>query len=314
MTPSIAVVGSINVDVVVRSARLPSPGETIHGESFALTLGGKGANQACAAARLGADVTFVGATGTDGFAAFAREKIAGFGLDLGLIREDAAHGTGIAVISVDQAGQNAITVVAGANAGLSQADVTQAREGLKSARALLLQCETPLQTSLAAARIVKAAGGCAILDPAPAPSGGVPMELIDNIDIITPNESEAAALVGHAVTDRDSALAAARALRARHPRLTAVVKLGGAGLVWSGPNSEGFVPPFSVHVVDTVAAGDCFNAGLAFALAGEGAESLAANPAPSLRFASACGALAVTRPGAAEAAPTLESVRVLLGA
>ncbi|HRJ70402.1 MAG TPA: ribokinase, partial [Beijerinckiaceae bacterium] len=270
----IAVLGSVNVDLVVRAGRLPRPGETLHGESFTLALGGKGANQACAAARLGADVCFIARTGTDGFGDFACDRLAAFGLGLDHLARESAVGAGIAVIAVDSRGENAITIVSGANARLSPADAEAARAELSGSAVLLVQCETPFDASLAAARIVASAGGRVILDPAPAPQAGIPVDLMALADLVTPNETEAALLTGIPVRDRDSALAAARALRESGAR-AAVVKLGGAGLVYADADSEGFLPPFAVRVVDTVAAGDCFNAGLAVALAG-GANLLAA--------------------------------------
>lgn len=305
--PKIAVLGSINVDIVVRAARLPRPGETLHGESFALTLGGKGANQACAAARLGGDVTFIGRTGNDGFGTFARDRLAAFGLPLTHVATDPASGTGIAIVAIDSHGENAITLVAGANGAVSERDVAAARNGLLAAKVLLLQCETPFEPALAAARIVAGTGGLVILDPAPAPAGGIPPELLALASVVTPNESEAAALTGISVQDRQSALAAARRLRESGAN-AAVIKLGSAGLVWLDGQSEGFLPPFPVDAIDTVAAGDCFNAGLAHALAS------GAILGDALRFAAACGACAVTRKGAADAAPTLEEARTLLSA
>jgi len=301
----IAVVGSINVDIVVRATRFVRPGETMHGDSFALALGGKGANQAVAAAKLGAEVCFVGRTGTDAFGAMARERLAAFGLDLTHVAETTDTGTGIATIAVDSTGQNAITIVAGANARVSPADVAAAADALSRAQMLMLQCETPFAAALAAAQRVRAAGGRVILDPAPAPEEGLPADLLAAADIITPNESEAAILTGIAVSDGDSARAACAALRARGAGI-AVVKLGGAGLVYDTGLSGGFLPAFSVRTIDTVAAGDSFNAGLAVALA----EGIALPRA--LRFAAACGALATTKAGASEAAPLRAEVENLL--
>ena len=300
----VAVLGSINVDIVVRAARLPRPGETLHGESFALTLGGKGANQACAAARLGCDVSFIGRTGADGFGAFAREKLGAFGLPGNHIRTETAAGTGIAIIAIDSRGENAITLVAGANGRVGVPDVEAARTELLAARVLLLQCETPFDASLAAARMVSTAGGIVILDPAPAPDGGIPHDLLALADVLTPNESEASSLARMAVHDRDSALAAAGWLRDSGAKAV-VVTLGGAGLVYMDGQNHGFLPAFPVAAIDTVAAGDCFNAGLAHALAG------GAILRDAVHFAAACGALAVTRKGAAEAAPTLEEAEAL---
>lgn len=303
--PRIAVVGSINVDIVVRAQRFVQPGETMHGDSFALALGGKGANQAVAARRLGGDVGFIARTGRDAFGQMARERLAAFDLSLDHVAESTACGTGIATIAIDASGQNAITIVAGANGELSAGDLEHAAPLLSAARTLLLQCETPLATSEAAARTVRAHGGLVILDPAPAPAAGIPADLLALADVVTPNETEAQMLTGLPVSTSDSARAACAALCAMGAR-AAVVKLGGAGLVYQDGASAGFIPPFRVNAIDTVAAGDCFNAGLAIALS----EGIAF--APSLRFASACGALATTRRGASDAAPARAEVEKLL--
>lgn len=300
----IAVVGSVNIDIVVRAPRLPGPGETLHGDSFVLTLGGKGANQAVAAARLGAEVALVARTGADGFGDMARRALTGFGLDLGQVGIAEGGGTGIAAIAVDAAGQNAITIVAGANARLGPADLDAAASALAGARVLMLQGETPIPTSLEAARRVKAGGGQVILDPAPVPAEGI-AAFAGLADIVTPNESEASALTGVAVTDRQTGLAAARRLVAQGFAV-AVVKCGAEGVAWSGRLGEGQRAAIPVAAVDTVAAGDCFNAGLAVALA-EGRPL-----ADSILWAMAAGALAVTRPGAAEAAPTRAEVAALV--
>ena len=301
----IAVVGSINIDIAVRSARLPKPGETLHGDSFALSLGGKGANQAAASARLGADVTFVGRIGTDMFGDLARQELARFGLAPAFITSDPGAGTGIATIGIDAAGENAITIVSGVNAHVSVADVHAAAYRLSGARALLLQCETPFAASIEAAGLVRASGGVVILDPAPAPREGIPKELLALVDLLTPNESEAMALTGITVNSRESGLAAARKLRETGAR-GVIIKLGAAGLIYATPEAAGFLPAFNVNAVDTVAAGDCFNAGLAVAL-GEGARISAA-----LCFAAACGAVAVTRAGAADSAPTRPEAEALV--
>lgn len=300
----VAVLGSINIDIAVRAPRIPEPGETLHGHGAALSLGGKGANQAVAARKLGGDVAFIGLTGEDGFAGLAREALARHGVSLAYVGT-VPGSTGIATISIDDAGQNAILVVAGANGAVSPARVRAASEALAGARVLLLQCETPQPAAIAAARIVKAAGGLVILDPAPVPSAGLDPDLIGLTDIVTPNESEARLLTGIDVVDEASAHRAASALCAQG-FAAAVVKLGGRGLVWRQGDAFGFAPPLNVNVVDTVAAGDSFNGGLAVALAET--ESLP----QALTFAAACGAVAVTRAGAAEAAPTRSEVESLL--
>ena len=302
--------GSVNIDVVAYCDALPRAGETVHAGRYAIGLGGKGANQAAAASRLagplGLQVALAGRTGTDAFADIARRHLAGFGIDLGALRRDPDHPTGIALIGIDAAGENAITVAGGANMAIDAGDVAAIAPLLAKARVLLLQLETPLAASLQAARQVRAAGGLVILDPAPAPADGLPEEAWPLLDLVTPNETETERLVGIRPTDPQSAAAAADRLQARG-LARVIVKLGARGVFWRDGAEEGFIPPFPVRAIDSVAAGDCFNGGLAVALAG--GDRLA----DAVRFAAACGALATTRAGAAEAAPTLADVRGLLG-
>ena len=307
---SILSLGSVNVDVVAYCRILPRPGETIHADRSAIGLGGKGANQAASAARIagpsGATAALIGRTGADLFGELARRELAGFGVDLSALRSDADHPTGFAMISVDAAGENAITVAAGANMALDDTDVQALARLLPDARVLLLQLETPVEASLQAARIARAAGVTVILDPAPAPQNGLPDDAWALIDLITPNETETEHLVGIRPADPEAAAAAADRLQARG--LTrAIVKLGARGVYWRDGRQGGFVPPFQVEAIDSVAAGDCFNGGLAVALA-------RGDPlGEAVRFAAACGALATTKRGAAEAAPTFDEVRSLLG-
>lgn len=301
----IVVFGSVNVDLTGRLRRLPRVGETLHGEVMSTRLGGKGANQAVAAARVGANVTLVGRVGTDAFGALAVEQLAALGVDSQGLRRDAEAATGVAMIQVDAAGANTIAVFAGANSRLGAADAARAAAVLPGAAALLLQLEVPMPANLEIARIARAAGVRVVLDPAPCPEGGLPDELLQTVDIVTPNEVEAEALTGIACDSIDGARRAASLLVARGAG-TAVVKLGARGAYIAGPGVDAHAPPFAVQAVDTVAAGDCFNAGLAIALA----EGLA--PPDALRWACACGALATTRPGAADAAPTRGEVLALL--
>lgn len=303
---SVLVFGSVNVDITVYAPRLPQPGETLHAHRYAIGLGGKGANQAAAAARLGASAIFVGRTGRDEMGAQARGLLEGYGIDLAGLGYDEAAGTGIAQITVGAAdGQNVIALVGGANMRLDGTDVDRAAARLAGVRVLLLQLETPVEASLQLAARARAAGVMVVLDPAPAPAGGLAPAVLQAVDIVTPNETETAALIGSRPVTREDGIAAARALVARGCRI-AIVKLGGNGVAFAGDGHEGFVPPFPVTVVDTVAAGDCFNGGLATALS-RGA------PLPdAVRFAAARGAVAVTRPGAAAAAPRLAEVQALL--
>lgn len=308
--PLILSFGSVNIDIVAYSAALARPGETIHAGRTSIGLGGKGANQAAAASRLasslGLQVALAGRTGTDLFAELARRHLAGFGVDLSALRSDPDHPTGLALIGVDAAGENAITVAGGANMALDATDTDALVPLLSRTRVLLLQLETPLAVSLEAARLARAAGATVILDPAPAPADGLPDAFWPLIDLVTPNETETESLVGIRPTDQQSAAAAADRLQARGLR-RAIVKLGARGVFWRDGAAEGFVEPFAVQAIDSVAAGDCFNGGLAVALAR--GDTLA----DAVRFAAACGALATTKPGAAEAAPTLEAVQALLG-
>jgi ribokinase len=302
---SIVVVGSINVDVSGYSARLPKPGETIHGDRYTIGLGGKGANQAAAAARLGCTATLVGRVGNDAFAATALDALSGFGVDTAYVRRDTESATGIALIAVDRQGENTIMVIGGANMVLDQSDLERAVTPLEAAKVLLTQREIPAAVSLAAAERARANGVIAVHDPAPAPDGGMHDKELRCFDIITPNESETEALVGFRPDSAADAQRAAKMLIARGVSV-AIVKLGARGVHVAGPDVDLFVPPFRVESIDSVGAGDCFNGGLADALA-RGLDLPAA-----VRFAAACGALATTHYGAAVSAPTRAEVERLL--
>jgi ribokinase len=302
---SIAVFGSINMDVIAYLDRLPKPGETLHGSSYKMGLGGKGANQAVAAKKLGNDVIFIGRTGADSFGDAARAELTSYDVDLARIRRDETSATGIAIIKVGESGQNMISVIAGANAAVDASDAQAAIRDLARCRVLLLQLEVPLNASLAAAKILSAHQGTVILDPAPAPRQPLPPEVMAAIDIVTPNESETAGLLGWQPASPADGERAARELKAKGFR-SAVVKLGARGVAFSGPDSEGFIPPFKVAAIDTVAAGDSFNGGLASAL--DEAKPLAA----AVRFAAACGALSTTKKGASAAAPTRAEIDAFL--
>lgn len=304
---SILVLGSVNVDITSYGARLPVPGETVHAQSYAIALGGKGANQAVAAARLGAEVTLAGRTGADAFGQMARDWLARTGVGTGHLWQDADHPTGIASIGVAQDGENAITVVGGANMAIGPEDVLRLGAAFPRTRVLLLQLETPLDAGLAAAAQVRAAGGITVLDPAPAPQAAFAPKVWQAVDAMTPNETETEALTGIRPIDAASAGRAAAELIARGLRI-AVIKMGAGGVYWRAPEGEGHIPALPVKAIDTVAAGDCFNGGLGFALAR--GDSLP----EALRIANACGALATTRRSASDAAPTLPEVEALLAA
>ncbi len=302
---TVAVFGSINIDITAYMERLPKPGETLHGRRYQLGLGGKGANQAVAAAKLGSGVRFIARIGADDFGATAGRELASHGVDDALIRRDAAGATGIAIINVGGGGENCISVIGGSNLAIDDSDVARGRAALEAARVLLLQLEVPLAPSLAAARIVKARGGTVILDPAPAPQQGLSADALQAIDILTPNESETASMLGWTPASLDDGLKAARQLRALGVA-TAIVKLGAQGVAVSSPDAEAAIPAFKVKAIDTVAAGDSFNGGLAHALE-RGRPLLVA-----ARYAAACAALSTTKYGASAAAPTAAEVDAFL--
>jgi ribokinase len=299
----IAVVfGSINMDMVTRTPRLPRPGETLIGHGFATAPGGKGANQAVACARLGTPTRMVGRVGDDVFGAALRANLETHGVDVSAVAVTPGS-SGVAAISVDDAGENTIVVAPGANGLVGSEDITRLERALRGARVLLLQLEVPLDAVVAAAAAARARGVLTILDPAPAQE--LPAELCHLADIITPNETEAAALVGFAL---DSADAVRRAGQTLHERTggTVIIKRGGQGAFMLADGAETFAPAFPVTVVDTVAAGDSFNGALAAALC------RGLPLATALRWGLAAGALAVTKPGAQEAIPSKEEVLALL--
>jgi ribokinase len=302
---TVAVFGSINMDVTAYMRRLPKPGETLHGHEYKLGLGGKGANQAVAARKLGSEVAFVCRLGNDDFAKPAGRELAMHGVDQALVRHDDDGATGIAIINVGEGGENYISLIGGSNLRVDESDVERARPALEKANVLLLQLEVPLAASLAAARIVRSHGGTVILDPAPAPEGGLAAEVLQAVDIITPNETEAGLMLGWQPETLEQGLQAARELRARGVAI-AVVKLGAKGLAVAAPDLEKAIPAFKVKAIDTVAAGDCFNGGLAHAL--EQGQPLAR----ALRYAAACGALSTTKKGASAAAPARADVEAFL--
>ncbi len=302
---SIVVVGSINLDIASYGEKLPRPGETVHSERYATGLGGKGANQAAAAARLGNTVAMIGRVGSDAFGEQALAALNGFGVETDGVLRDPDGATGIAIIGVDARGENAISVVAGANMALDETDLARGSGALGRCKVLLTQREIPEPVTLAACRQARAARAIAIHDPAPAPKAGLSDAMLRQFDLLTPNEGECEALTGIRPANRGEAARAADLLIARGAR-TVVVKMGANGVYAKGPAGEAFVPPFPVRSVDSVGAGDCFNAGLADALARGSALHAA------LRFAAACGALATTRYGAAASAPARAEVEALL--
>jgi ribokinase len=301
--PRIVVVGSVNTDLIVRMPRLPRPGETVIGGTFDLAAGGKGANQAIAAARAGADVALVGRIGEDDF---GRRSLAGFardGIDTRFVSVDRKAASGVAFIVVDRRGQNSIAVASGANARLSPADVRAARSAIVAADLLLLQLEVPLPTVRAAIEIAFKAGVRILLNPAPArPLDGT---LLRRVSVLTPNEPEAAALAGIPVRFGRGAAQASGILRRKGAAAVAVT-LGGRGAYFDDGSASGFIPGFRVEAVDATAAGDVFSGALAVALA-DGRSF-----GESARFANAAAAISVTRPGAQPSAPKRSEIEALL--
>lgn len=304
MPPHIVVVGSINMDLVVRVPRLPRPGETLHAHDFQTIPGGKGANQAVAAARLGARVTMIGRIGDDSFGSSLKTGLANEGIDVEHVRTIAGCSSGLALIAVDQAGENSITVVAGANAALTPDDVRRHSDVIAEADMLLVQLEVPLETVTCAVELARSHGVRTILDPAPMPDVPMPGGLFE-VDVFTPNQSEAACLTGIAPTDTGQQTLFIEGLRLRGAR-NIVLKQGARGAWLSTPEEETAVASFEVPVVDTTAAGDAFTAALAVGIG----EKLSL--ADAVRFACAAGALATTRLGAQPAMPRRREVDELL--
>jgi ribokinase len=301
---SIVVIGSLNADLVVHVDRFPHAGETLSGSRFTRFPGGKGANQAYAAARLSGAAAMVGQVGADDHGAWLITHLTGAGVDTSRVVRDAVEPTGVALITIDAAGQNQIVLVAGANGTFTPDRFVPVTSALARARVVLLQLEIPLDTVLAAARAARAAGATVILDPAPAQA--IPDALIALADYLTPNETELASLTGGGqVRDAGDVRARAGQLLARGAACV-LVKWGARGAALLTRDSERWWPAHAVAVVDTTAAGDAFNGAFAVALA-EGASADAAG-----RFATAAAALAVTHEGAQPGMPFREEVERLL--
>ena len=301
--PKILVIGSSNTDMIIKLDRIPKPGETILGGEFVTAAGGKGANQAVAAARAGGDVTFVARVGRD---IFGEQAVAGFvqdGINVKHIDRDNAAPSGVALIFVAKDGENSIAVAGGANGRLAPAGVRKARGAIAGASAVVMQLETPLETVQAAAELAAKAKVTVILNPAPARP--LPDKLLKLVSILTPNETEAELLTGIKVTDEVSAALAAGKLRDRGVA-TVIVTLGARGAFVVTATIRKLVPGFRVKAVDTTAAGDVFNGALAVAL-GNGRELLDA-----VRFANAAAAISVTRLGAQPSAPQRKEIKSLL--
>jgi ribokinase len=297
--PKVTIVGSFNMDLSVRTPRMPVPGETLLGGPFTTGPGGKGANQAVAAARLGADVSMLVKLGQDVFGNQAAENLIREGINPEtILRTDQTH-TGVAFIIVDNTGENLIVVAGGANNQITPEDVERARTTLTSADILLTQLEIPMETVAYAVKIAHDAGVKVVLNPAP----GQPLspDLLQRIDILTPNETEAQTITGLPVTNVAEAEEAGRHLL-RSGVKAAVITLGSKGSLVVTAEGSTLVPGRSVKVVDTTGAGDAFSGALVVALGeGKGLVEAAA-------FANAAAALQVTKPGTSPAMPYRDEV------
>jgi len=304
MGNTIVVVGSSNTDMIVKLPHLPKPGETVSGGAFSTAAGGKGANQAVAAARAGANVGLVARVGEDSFGEQAIEGFVGDGIDVRHVTRNPAAPSGVALIFVDDGGENCIAVAPGANATLTPEDVEAAEDLITGAEVVVMQLETPIETVGRAAALAREHGVRVILNPAPARQ--LSDEILGNVSILTPNESEAELLTGIQVSDDAGAEEAARALSARGVDIV-ILTLGSRGAYVFESDSGELVPGFKVQVVDTTAAGDVFNGSLAVGLA-EGKPL-----AEAVRFANAAAALSVTKLGAQPSAPTRAEIDTFLG-
>ena len=304
--PHLLVVGSLNLDLTVTVRRLPGPGQTVTGGDLHTSAGGKGANQAVAAARLGARTALLGLVGDDDPGALLRRAVAEGGVDTDGVRTDPHRPTGTALIVVEEAGgENTVTVAPGANDALLPDGLGTARALFRRARAVLLQLEIPRETVLAAAREARAAGALVALNAAPAPphAADALREVLALSDLLVVNQGEAAAL---GAPGEAPPAAQAEALRALGPA-EVVITLGADGAAGAGPDGGTSVPSYPVAAVDAVGAGDAFCAALVLA-------RVEGRPLPeALRFACAAGALATTRTGAQRALPDRAAVDTLAG-
>jgi ribokinase len=308
----IVVIGSINMDLVCRTPRMPEPGETILGSDFVTIPGGKGANQAVAAARLGGDVHMVGRVGSDDFGQRLLTGLTGHGVKTQYVTVTEGASSGVAMILVDKAGENSIVVAPGTNHKLTPADVDRAEGLIRTAAAVVLQLEIPLNVVRHAIAMCQRLKVPAILDPAPVPPKGLPRAFY-GVDVLTPNQTEAELLLGF---DR----VRVKKKRVFDPKQTGtdllargpanvLLKLGAKGAVLVSRNGDGFttIRPFKVKVVDTTAAGDAFTGAFAVARAEGRSYQEAA------RFANAAGAICCESFGAQPSLPTREQVEKLLG-
>lgn len=304
---TVVVVGSLSVDFVMRVPRRPAKGETISGFDFNTFVGGKGNNQALAAARAGATVHMVGRVGEDDYGDRLEKTLRESNVSTEFLFRDNEAGTGIANIYVDPEGDNSIVIVPQSNGKLSPLDVGAAQSLFAEAAVVMLQLEVPYETVSAAAKAARAAGAIVVLNPAPAPpTGDLPPALLQNVDILVPNQTEAELLTGVAVTDTTSARKACRAIKSLGVKQV-ILTMGASGaIIFDDCNNITEVPAFKVEAVDTTAAGDAFCGALAASLA----DNKSLNEAVLLGCAA--GSLACTKPGAEPSLPTRAEIDQIL--
>jgi len=290
----ILVIGSSNTDMVVKTNHFPAPGETILGGKFLVNAGGKGANQAVAAARLGGDVTFIGKIGVDIFGKQAVEQLKNEGIDVEFVVTDLENPSGVALITVDNKGENSIVVASGSNGTLDENDIDKALKAFDDAEFVLMQLEIPLSTVEYVARLANGQNKNVILNPAPA--APLSDELIKRLYLITPNETEAEILTGIKVTDTETALNAASVLHEKGVEIV-IITMGSAGAFVSANGSHEVIKTSKVEAVDTTAAGDTFNGALVVAL------SEGKTLHESIVFANKAATISVTRIGAQASVP-----------
>ncbi len=300
----IIVFGSINMDFIARTPRLPMPGETIIGYDFQNLPGGKGANQAVACAKLGAETMMIGCVGNDIFGDNIITGLKNSRVDVSLLSRNNRVSTGIALITVNETGENSIIIIPGANGEVGKGELMSLESALEKADILLLQLEIPIDAVLQAAILGKEKGAMVILDPAPAQK--LPKELLRLVDIFTPNKVEAASLVDFNIDGWDEASRAAYTFLKRGVRHS-VIKMGSKGVLLTSQKSKQIYPSIPVRVIDTVGAGDAFSGALAVALS----EGKTINEA--VQWGNAAGAFAVTRKGAQTAMPSRSELTVMLG-
>ena len=305
LSPRIVTVGSINIDLVAQMERLPAPGETVSAKSLLQIPGGKGANQAVAASLLQASSLIIGRVGDDSFAPLLKQELENKGVDTQYLLHSKSCSSGVALIGIDENGENSIVIASGANGMLTPSDVQCFQAAIIDADILLVQLEVPLETVIAAIKIAKANNVFIVLDPAPAPRESLPKELIA-VDLLTPNQTEAEMLTGLSVRNFEESTVAALLLQSQGAKQV-VIKMGSQGaLVCDAKSVVTHILPPVVNVVDTTAAGDAFTAAMAVRLAEDN------GLIDAVQFACFAGAIATTRLGAQPAMPSRKEVIQLM--